>query len=50
MLKLLTTSSTPKVRVMEVNVKASGSGGGQQDEEGRWVSRKKGVGWLGFRI
>jgi len=30
---------------MEVNTKRGGWGRGQQDEEGRWVGRKKGSRW-----
>jgi len=49
-LKLLTTSSTPKALAMEVNTKGGGWGGVQQDEGGRWVGRKKGVGGLGLGL
>jgi len=48
-LKLL-TSSTFEALVMEVSTKGGGWGGGQQDEGGRWVGRKKGVGGLGIRV
>jgi hypothetical protein len=33
--------------VMEVSAKGSGWGGGEQDEGGRWVGRKKGSRWVG---
>jgi hypothetical protein len=46
----MTTSSTPIALAMEVNAKGGGWGGDQQDEGGRWVGRKKGVGGLGFRV
>jgi hypothetical protein len=32
---------------MEVSAKGGGWGGGQQDEGGRWVGRKKGSRWVG---
>jgi hypothetical protein len=32
---------------MEVNTKGGGWGGGQQDEGGRWVGRKKAGRWVG---
>jgi hypothetical protein len=32
---------------MEVSAKGGGWGGGQHDEGGRWVSRKKGSRWVG---
>jgi hypothetical protein len=32
---------------MEVSTKGGGWGGGQQDEGGRWVGRKKGHRWVG---
>jgi hypothetical protein len=46
----MTTSSTFEALMMEVNAKGGGWGGAQQDEGGRWVSRKKGVGGSGFRV
>jgi len=49
-LKLLTTIITHKALGMEVSTKGGGWGRGQQDELGRWVGRKKGVGGLGFRV
>jgi hypothetical protein len=33
---------------MEVSTKGGGWGGGQQDEGGRWVGRKKGGRWVGI--
>jgi hypothetical protein len=36
--------------VMRVNAKGGGWGGGQQDEGGTWVGRKKGICDLGFRV
>jgi hypothetical protein len=32
---------------MEVSAKGGGWGGGEQDEGGRWVGRKKGSRWVG---
>jgi hypothetical protein len=32
---------------MEVSTKGGGWGGGQQDEGGRWVGKKKGGRWVG---
>ncbi len=49
-LKLLTTIITHKALAMEVSTKGGVWGGGQHDELGRWVGRKKGVGGLGFRV
>ncbi len=49
-LKLLMMSNTFEALAMEVSAKGGGWGGGQQDEGGRWVGRKKGVGGLGIRV
>jgi hypothetical protein len=49
-LKLLMMSNTFEALAMEVSAKGGVWGGGQQDEGGKWVSRKKGVGGLGIRV
>jgi hypothetical protein len=43
-------SNTLETLTMKVSAKGGGWGGGQQDEGGRWVGRKKGVGGLRFRV